>query len=88
MCTWLLKELKGELGWSRFNFYESSCCEDTVHDNVERISYAEVDEETFIERYERPNLPIVIDLGLETWEAKKKWTLEVCVCVCAVVQVG
>lgn len=71
-------ELKGELGWCKFAFYKTSCCSlELVKDNVERISYLEVDEDTFIERFEEPNLPVVITDAQKGWEANRKWTIEV-----------
>ena len=81
----LVPELKGELGWCRLNFYQQSFCEDPVQDNVERISCKEVDEQEFIERFERPGRPTVITGCQDSWDAKKKWTLEVmfgCISAC------
>lgn len=55
---------------------------------MERISCAEVDEEAFIEQFERPNVPAVITDSQTTWEANRKWNFEVhrrvCVRVCVV----
>ena len=73
-----MSELKGEIGWTKFKFHETSCCaKETVKDNVERISMLDVDEDTFIQRYERPNLPVVITDCQTNWNATHKWTVEV-----------
>ena len=48
-----------------------------VKDNCERISYLDVDERTFIERYEQPNVPVVITDSQLDWLGNKKWTIEV-----------
>ncbi len=42
-----------------------------------RVNSLEVAKDTFIERFERPNLPAVITGCQETWDAKRKWTIEV-----------
>ena len=44
---------------------------------MERISCAEVDEAAFIERFERPNFPVVITDSQVTWDANRKWNIEV-----------
>lgn len=48
---------------------------------MERISYLDVDKTTFIERFERPNYPAVITDCQLDWDARKKWTIEVCAAV-------
>ena len=46
-------------------------------DNCERVNYLEVDQATFIERVERPGLPVVITDSQLDWQANRKWTVEV-----------
>lgn len=46
-------------------------------DTVTRINYHEVSKEEFIERFEKPGLPVVIVGGTEGWRANTEWTLEV-----------
>lgn len=70
-------ELKGDLGWSKFNFHKESWSSQKVPDTMKRISSLEVDNDTFIEQYERPNLPAVITNCQEAWDANRKWTIEV-----------
>lgn len=67
-------ELKGEFGWRMYDFSEKFSCQEPVECNVGRISYQEVDERAFIDRFERPNLPVVITHSQMTWDARKKWT--------------
>ena len=74
----LYTELKGELGWTRLGFHHNfSCAKDRVKDEVDRISSLDVTEEMFIERFERPNIPIVITDIQNKWNVTKKWTIEV-----------
>lgn len=47
-------------------------------DNTERISVKQVTPEEFIERYEKPYKPVVIQGMTEGWKAVEKWTLPVC----------
>ena len=47
-----------------------------MRDNCERVSYLDIDEQTFIERFERPNVPVVITDGQLDWQANKKWTTD------------
>lgn len=45
-------------------------------DNVERINAKDIDCQTFIEKYEKPYKPVVIEGLQDGWKAKEKWTLE------------
>lgn len=74
-----LPELKGDLGWSRLNYAETFPLGlELVRDSCERVSALDLDEQSFVERYEKPNVPVVItDTQLE-WQAMRKWTVEVC----------
>lgn len=46
-------------------------------DRVERIRCEEVSKEEFVERFERPGVPAVLQGGVEDWVACQEWTLEV-----------
>lgn len=71
-------ELKNEDDWCRCSYWKSfPVSKESVRDNCERISYLEVDEATFIERFERPRIPVVITDSQLDWQANKKWTIEV-----------
>lgn len=48
-----------------------------VKDNVERIHVKDVSPQAFIEKYEKPYKPVVIQGIQENWDAHQKWTLEV-----------
>ena len=82
-------ELKGNVGWSHCDFWQTfPVAKELVRDNCERISALDVDERVFIERCEKPSLPVVITDCQVDWQATKKWTIEVncvCVCVCDIV---
>ncbi|CAH0394674.1 unnamed protein product [Bemisia tabaci] len=47
-----------------------------VKDNVERIHVKDVSPQAFIEKYEKPYKPVVIQGIQENWDAHQKWTLE------------
>ena len=73
-------ELKGESGWTRLGLARTfPLSKELVKDNCERISYLDVDEQSFVERYEHPAIPVVITDSQLDWQANKKWTIEVCV---------
>ena len=48
-------------------------------DRVERIDANEVSEKEFTERFETLYKPVVITGATDHWQAKQKWTLEVCI---------
>lgn len=50
---------------------------DIVKDEVERIDVGQVSVEEFIEKFEKPYLPVVITGVTNNWKANYKWTLEV-----------
>ena len=71
-------QLKGDECWTNHKFWSTfPIAKETVGDNCERISYLNVDERAFIERYEQPNVPVVITDSQLDWLANKKWTVEV-----------
>ena len=73
-----LSELKGESGWTQFDYARTfPLSKDLVRDSCERVSYMDVDEDMFRERYERQSVPVVITHGQLDWQARKKWTVEV-----------
>lgn len=45
-------------------------------DTIPRINYHDVTKQQFIERFEKPNLPVIIAGGLEQWQAVTEWTYE------------
>lgn len=74
----VLLELKSQEDWEKLGYvkaFDTSC--DTVKDTVPRINYNEITRTEFIEKYERPRIPVVITHALDHWRAKKKWTIQV-----------
>jgi len=65
--------------WTRNGFSESSAWLWTLAqgDSVERIEYDAVSEAEFIERYEKPNVPVVIVGATKDWPANEAWTIDV-----------
>ena len=48
-----------------------------VEDTMERIDARVVSTEEFVERFEKPGVPVVVTHAQDTWQARKKWTLHV-----------
>ena len=49
-----------------------------MKDNVERVVQSETTKEEFVERYEKQCKPCVLVGTQESWQAARKWTVEVC----------
>lgn len=62
--------------WTAFNFFETFDINPAnVKDSVDRINVDDVSEAEFIEKYERPYKPVVIQGAIKDWRASFKWTL-------------
>ncbi|XP_027230014.1 bifunctional arginine demethylase and lysyl-hydroxylase PSR [Penaeus vannamei] len=63
--------------WTKHDYKNKfDCSIDIVPDTVERIHANEVPTEEFIERFEKPYKPVVIEGVTDNWKARYKWTLE------------
>uniref|UniRef100_T1GBL6 JmjC domain-containing protein n=1 Tax=Megaselia scalaris TaxID=36166 RepID=T1GBL6_MEGSC len=69
-------ELGTKESWSALKYAERFEAYKQFTDNVERIRESEVDCQTFIEKFEKPYLPVVIQGCQESWAANEKWTLQ------------
>ena len=49
---------------------------DKVDDRLERIHVKDVSPQEFIDKYEKPYLPVVIKGAQDTWAASYKWNLD------------
>lgn len=63
--------------WDKHQFAEKTFTIPEHYDTLERIDYAKVSREEFIERFEEKNLPVVIRGVMEGWGACKNWNSEV-----------
>jgi len=45
-------------------------------DNVQRVDARSISKEEFVEKYEKPLIPVVLTHVTETWAAREKWTAE------------
>ena len=71
-------ELKSDEDWHKYNYYKTfDVSLDSAPDNIERIDGNHVSVEDFIEYYERPYKPVVIQNTQTDWLTKEKWTIEV-----------
>lgn len=48
-----------------------------MNDNVPRVNCKEISHQEFIERYEKPRIPVVLTGATDHWLANQKWTLPV-----------
>ncbi|KAF9141212.1 jumonji domain-containing protein 6 [Mortierella sp. GBA39] len=62
--------------WDKHQFAQQDFTIPASHDTLERIDYAKVSREEFIERYEEKSLPVVIRGVMEGWGACKNWNSE------------
>lgn len=72
----MLIELDKE-AWYQLKYVD--CFDDFKNftDNTERISVKDVSPEEFIERFEKPYKPVVIQGITDHWKATEKWNLPV-----------
>ncbi|KJE94155.1 hypothetical protein CAOG_08826 [Capsaspora owczarzaki ATCC 30864] len=74
-------ELKQDGGWTKYGYAQpgvlSLAPEPTIaKDTIERVHVDSLSEAEFIERYERPGVPVVITGCADDWPATKNWTEE------------
>ncbi|KAH7049908.1 hypothetical protein BKA57DRAFT_375014, partial [Linnemannia elongata] len=62
--------------WDKHQFAQQDFTIPASFDTLERIDYAKVSREEFIERYEEKSLPVVIRGVMEGWGACKNWNSE------------
>jgi histone arginine demethylase JMJD6 len=68
-------ELKGDEGWTQCRYIQRfDASSSVVKDNVRRESALRLSEREFIERYERPAIPVVICDLTRNWPGAGKWT--------------
>ncbi|XP_055845188.1 bifunctional arginine demethylase and lysyl-hydroxylase PSR [Episyrphus balteatus] len=68
-------ELNDKESWTALRYADRFEQFTQFTDNVDRIDENCVDCQTFIERYEKPYLPVVITSTQEGWKAQEKWTM-------------
>lgn len=69
-------ELADKNAWTQHNYYKNFRKFWEFEDNAERINESDVTTEDFVEKYEKPYKPVIIQ-GVQTgWRAQHKWTIE------------
>jgi histone arginine demethylase JMJD6 len=63
--------------WNKWKFAKQDFWIDPIVDTVDRIDGLTVPKEEFIEKYERPELPVVILNLTKRWPAEQRWNREV-----------
>ena len=75
----VLLELKGEDGWTKLNHAENfDTSLGTVRDNVPRQDCNKISKSEFVERFEKPRIPVVLTHTMDHWKSMRKWSVEVC----------
>ncbi|KAI9285280.1 hypothetical protein BC943DRAFT_360382 [Umbelopsis sp. AD052] len=62
--------------WNKWRFAKQDFWIDPIVDTVDRIDGLTVPKEEFIEKYERPELPVVILNLTKKWPAEQRWNRE------------
>lgn len=62
--------------WRRWKFHRNDYWIDSYLDTVPRIDYRNVSKKEFVEKFEAPNIPVVITHVTDEWKANKHWTEE------------
>nr|CAG4643230.1 EOG090X06UY [Ilyocryptus agilis] len=69
-------ELHSTSSWAEQKYYKNFHAFTECNDNVERISVDRFTPEEFIEKYEKPYKPVVIQGAQKEWMANYKWTIK------------
>lgn len=72
-------ELGDKAAWTQHGYNKKFESFWNVEDNVDRIEESKVSTEEFIEKYEKPYKPVIIQGVQNGWKAQYKWTIEVCI---------
>lgn len=73
----LFLELGDKAAWTQHGYSKKFESFWNVADNVDRIEESKVSAEEFIEKYEKPYKPVIIQGVQNSWKAQYKWTIEV-----------
>ncbi|KAI9269853.1 hypothetical protein BY458DRAFT_475290 [Sporodiniella umbellata] len=60
--------------WRKWKFHRNDYWIDSYLDTVPRIDYRITTKKEFIDKYEAPNIPVVITHVTDEWKANKHWT--------------
>lgn len=70
-------ELADKAAWTQHNYSKKFDKFWDFKDNVDRITESEVSPQEFINKYEKPYIPVIIKGVQNGWKAQQKWTIEV-----------
>lgn len=70
-------ELGDKIAWSQHGYHKKFASFWEFTDNVDHIDESLVSPDEFIEKYEKPYIPVVIRGTQRDWKAQHKWTIEV-----------
>lgn len=67
-------ELKGDYGWKKHNFSNKlDLSPSEIPDNVERVDVRQISQDDFVQRFDKPKIPVVLTHVQDHWMARKKW---------------
>ena len=71
-------ELKGDYGWKKHNFSNKlDLSPSEIPDNVERVDVRQISQDDFVQRFDKPKIPVVLTHVQDHWMARKKWYSQV-----------
>jgi histone arginine demethylase JMJD6 len=70
-------ELADKVAWIQHGYSKNFEKFWKFQDNAERINESDVTTEQFVERYEKPYKPVIIQGVQNVWRAQHKWTIKV-----------
>jgi len=73
-------ELKTPFNWHEHHYYQKFdvSLASFVEQGVDRFHASKLSVQDFIEQYEKPYKPVVIEGAMDSWGSTEKWTEEVC----------
>ena len=75
--TVLFTELADKAAWTQHNYHKNFDKFWDFKDNAERVNESDLTIEEFIEKFEKPYKPVIIQGVQNDWKANHKWTVEV-----------
>lgn len=64
--------------WNKFGYCDTNVCEKLMRapESIERVQIDNITPEEFIERFDKPQKPVIIEGMLSGWPGMQKWSLE------------
>ncbi|KXJ09586.1 Bifunctional arginine demethylase and lysyl-hydroxylase JMJD6 [Exaiptasia diaphana] len=70
-------ELKDEISWCKYDYAKNfDVSLESVHDNIQRVDTRTISHSEFVEKFEKPRIPVVLTHSIDHWRGYRKWTIE------------